>query len=276
MLSQWDCLLKNLGRWKGSFTRLSPKGQEIEDTPTLVTLEGINNNQTIRQIVRRFHPNQEPEDLVLEYSSLNNTILLFEDGAFSQGSIQWGPYAEFGAELGLIEGQRRLRMVQLYDKEGQFERLSLIRERAEGTNAPYKPPLTVDQLLGEWQGEAVSLSRQLYPNRYRTNLKVEQHGNKIKQHLTFDSDSQSPKTIASTARIDGSRLLFEDGDVPVQVLMLDDGASSVCPLRIKSGHRFILEMGWLIDPTLRKRLIRSYDVSGSWVGCTLVTETKIA
>ncbi|MDJ0549650.1 MAG: DUF3598 family protein, partial [Microcystis sp. M49637_WE12] len=26
MLSQWECLLKNLGQWQGSFTRLSPQG----------------------------------------------------------------------------------------------------------------------------------------------------------------------------------------------------------------------------------------------------------
>ncbi|RPH89996.1 MAG: DUF3598 family protein, partial [Chroococcales cyanobacterium metabat2.561] len=75
MLSQWECLLKNLGQWQGSFTRLSPQGDLIEDTPTLVSLQGINNNRSIRQLVRRLYSDQVPEDLILEYSSLHQGIL---------------------------------------------------------------------------------------------------------------------------------------------------------------------------------------------------------
>jgi hypothetical protein len=77
MRSQWDCLLQNLGEWQGSFTRFSPQGEQLEDTPTVVSFEGLNNNQTIRQIVRRLPPNQPVDEKVLEYSSLGrNTLLL--------------------------------------------------------------------------------------------------------------------------------------------------------------------------------------------------------
>src|SRR4028119_253542 len=157
MRSQWDCLLQNLGEWQGSFTRFSPQGEQLEDTPTVVSLEGLNDHQTIRQIIRRLPPGQPVDEKVLEYSSLGRNTLFLENGAFSQGSIQWGPFAEFGAELGLIEGNRRLRLVQLFDKDSQLAQLTLIREKLADTEAPERPPLTLEQLLGEWQGEAVTI-----------------------------------------------------------------------------------------------------------------------
>jgi hypothetical protein len=33
-------------------------------------------------------------------------------------------------------------------------------------------------------------------------------------------------------------------------------------------------VGWLLSPTQRQRLIRSYDQKGEWTGITLVTEEK--
>ena len=132
MRSQWECLLQNLGEWQGSFTRFSLQGEVLEDTPTVVSFEGLNNNQTMRQIVRRFPANQPQNEKILEYSSLGRGILLFENGAFSQGSIQLAPFSEFGAELGLIDGDRRLRLVQLFDPNGQLDRITLIREKLAG------------------------------------------------------------------------------------------------------------------------------------------------
>ncbi|MCY7390505.1 MAG: DUF3598 family protein, partial [Leptolyngbyaceae cyanobacterium CAN_BIN12] len=126
MKSQWDCLLQNLGEWQGSFTRFSAEGNELEDTPTVVSLEGLNGNQTIRQIIRRLA--SEPTEKILEYSTLGRGILFFEDGAFSQGSLQFAPFSEFGAELGLIHGDRRLRLVQLFNRDSQCDRVTLIRE----------------------------------------------------------------------------------------------------------------------------------------------------
>ncbi|MBD0363613.1 MAG: DUF3598 family protein, partial [Coleofasciculus sp. C3-bin4] len=100
MPSQWECLLKNLGEWQGSFTRFSSQGEQLEDTPSVVSLEGLNENQTIRQTLRFLPPDQPVDEKVLEYSSLNRSVLFFENGAFSQGSMQWAPFSEFGAELG--------------------------------------------------------------------------------------------------------------------------------------------------------------------------------
>jgi hypothetical protein len=161
--SQWDNLLRNLGDWQGSFTRLSPQGDVQEEIPTLVSLEGLNNNQTIRQTIQYFSAKSGntkravEQEKVLQYSSLNRGVLFFENGAFSQGSIQLGPFSEFGAELGLIDGDCRLCLVQLFDPEGHLAQITLIREKRAGTDTPERPFLALEALLGKWQGEAVTL-----------------------------------------------------------------------------------------------------------------------
>lgn len=271
--SQWTNLLQNLGAWQGSFTRLSPQGEIQEDIPTLVTLEGMNNNQSIRQTIQHFSTTGEVvQEKVLEYSSLNRGVLFFENGAFSQGSIQFGPFSEFGAELGFIDGNRRLRLVQLFDTDSNLSRLTLIREHRLDSQAPERPPLTVEMLLGEWQGEAVTLYPDWRnPESYPTTLSIRLEGDRLSQHL-----KTSQFELTSTANINGSTLLFDQGSHSVQVLLLADGASATTPLTIPKNKPFFLEAGWLIADNRRQRLIRSYDAKGGWSSLTLVTERKIA
>ncbi|MFB8791279.1 MAG: DUF3598 family protein [Potamolinea sp.] len=276
MPSQWEYLLQNLGEWQGSFTHLSPQGEQLKDTPSVVSLEALNDNQTIRQTIHFFPVNQPVEEKVLEYSSLNRSTLFFANGAFSQGSMQWGPFSEFGAELGLISGNRRLRLVQLFNKNSQLEQLTLIREHKAGEDSKTLPTLTLEQLLGEWQGEAVTM----YPDwrspiTYPTQLKLyRQEINRIEQQLTFGTGS-AVRTITSSAIINGPILNFDQGSLPVQVLFLPDGASSNCPLQVKPGHFFVLEVGWLLEPNKRQRLIRSYSDKGEWISLTLVKEERV-
>jgi hypothetical protein len=276
MRSQWDCLLQNLGEWQGSFTVLSPQGELLQDTPTVVSLEGLNNNQTIRQIIRKFQSG-DVDEKVLEYSSLGRGVLFFENGAFSQGSIQWGPFSEFGAELGLIDGNRRLRLVQLFNRESQLNTLTLIREKLAGTDTPERPYLKLEQLLGEWQGEAVTIYPDWRsPDTYPTTLKLNcEEGDRLVQQLTFGNGA-STRTITSTARIDGNLLHFAQGSQPVKVLLLPDGASATSPVQVKARQPFFLEVGWLSQPDLRQRMIRSYSDKGEWVSLTLVIERKVA
>ena len=276
MLAQWDCFLKNLGEWHGSFTRFSPQGEQTSDTPTLVTLEGLNDNRNVHQVVRYSPPDEPSRDVVVDYEDLNRSIIFFENGAFSHGSMQWGPYSTFGGEFGLIDnefgdGTRRLRMVELYNTDSKLERVVLIREKLPDSNVPERPVLTVDSLLGEWQGEATTLYADLRnPSKFSSKLQIGQiDSDRIEQSLSFGE-----RTISSTAKIAGSRLLFES-DFPTQVMLLPDGASCNCPLEVKLGHNFVLEMGWLLQPNIRQRIIRSYNEKGNWVSCTLVTERKV-
>lgn len=275
MRSQWECLLQNLGEWQGSFTRFSPQGELLEDTPTVVSFEGLNNNQTMRQIVRQFPPEQPVQEQVLEYSSLGRGILFFENGAFSYGSIQLAPFSVFGAEQGLIDGDRRLRLVQLFDKTGQLDKLTLIRERLAGATTAERPHLTVDDLLGEWQGEGVTFYPDWRsPDTYPTTLLIDKNGDsQLIQQLTINQGA-SKRNIKSTARIEGSILYFDGGSQLNQVLLLPDGASSTSPQQVRVGQAFFLEVGWLLQPDLRQRLIRRYNDKGEWTTLTLVTERK--
>lgn len=271
MSSQWENFLKNLGEWQGSFTRFSPQGDLIQDTPSVVSLIGRNNNQKVEQTVRYLPSDEPPRELFLEYTYLSNKILFFETGAFSQGSLQWGPFSEFGAEFGLVEGTRRLRMVILYDRASQCDRITLIRERLAGTDTPERPPLTANHLLGTWQGQATTLYPDYRePEIYPTHLHIElESESRLQQTLTFGD-----RVLTSTAQIQGSCLLFDRGSLPVQILLFPDGASANCPVQIKPGYPFVLEMGWLLDPHRRQRIIRSYSPKGEWTSATLVEEEK--
>ena len=277
MTEQWNYFLKNLGEWHGSFTRFSSEGKQTTDTPTVVTLEGLNNNQNVHQVVRYLPPDEPSREVVVDYDSLNRSIIFFENGAFSQGSMQWSPYSTFGGEFGLIDnecgdGSRRLRMVELYNNSSKLERVVLIREKLPGSNVPERPTLTVDRLFGQWQGEAITMYADLSnPRKFSSKLQVEPIDNHhLKQSLSFGD-----RQIVSTAKIEGSRLIFSNSDLPSQIILLPDGASCNCPLEVKSGHSFVLEMGWLLQSDLRQRIIRSYNEKGNWVSCTLVTERKI-
>lgn len=284
--SQWDSLLCNLGKWQGSFTRFSPSGLLLEDIPSLVTLQGLNENQTIRQTIQHFsaQTGEVVYDKVLEYSSLGRSILLFETGEFSQGSIQYAPFSEFGAELGFIQSDRRLRIVQLFDKNSHLSSFTLIREHrpdtplAEPLVGPLAQPLveqlplTVDQLLGDWEGNAITL----YPDwrspaQYTTHLSIRREGDRLMQRL-----ATAEMELASTAAIEGSLLRFEQGKHPVQVLLLPGGASVNTPITLPKGQAFFLEAGWLIADDLRQRMIRSYDAQGAWSSLTLITERRAA
>ena len=278
MTAQWNYFLKNLGEWHGSFTRMSPLGEEVVDTPTLVTLEGLNDNQNVHQVVRYLPPDEPSRDVVVDYdSALNRSIFFFPNGAFSQGSMQWGPYSTFGGEFGLIDndfgdGTRRLRMVVLFGSTAKLERVVLIREKFLDSNIPERPPLNVDSLLGEWLGEGITMYADLSKTTtFSSHLQVKRKGSdRIEQTLSFND-----KSINSVARIEGSRLLFENSELPSQVLLLPDGASCNSPLEIKLGHNFVLEMGWLIKPNIRQRVIRTFNEKGNWVSCSLVTEKKV-
>jgi hypothetical protein len=266
MASQWESLLQNIGEWQGSFTRFSPQGTLLEDIKSIVSLSGLNNNQTIRQIVSR----QGQADLVLEYSSVARSTLFFANGAFSQGSIQLAPFTEFGAELGLIHQHRRLRLVQLFDKNSQLDKITLIREYLAGTEPVERPTLQIKDLLGEWQGEAVTIYPDLRsPDKYSTNLKLQlDDTGRLIQSLSFGE-----RTITSTGTINGSKINFDQNQI--QVLLLPNGASATSPLQLQLRQPLFLEVGWLIKPHLRQRMIRSYNNKGEWVSLTLVTEEKI-
>ena len=281
MVAQWENFLQNLGEWHGSFTQLSTRGEVLQDTPSIISLEGFNDNKTVRLKLRRFSPNPsgvgEPEvsELVREYQALGRDMLFFENGAFSHGTIQLAPFSECGSELGFLYNYRRLRFIQLYNTDGYLSTLTLIREKQLDKNVPERPPLTVDDLLGEWQGEAVTMYPDgRSPDIYSTNTQLHlESSDRLVYKITFGSNAT---VISSSASIDGSVLHFNQGTSPVQVVLLPDGGSCTLPVKIELRKPIFFEAGWLVEPDLRFRMIRSYNERGEWVSLTLVTERKVS
>ena len=285
MRSQWECLLQNLGCWQGSFTRIDPQGKLLEDVPSETILELKEDQQTMRQTVRRFVDSQ-PQDLVLEYRNLNKSILLLENGAFSQGSIQFAPFTEFGGELGLIYGDRRLRLAVLYDQKSQLERFTLIREHLPNSQTAERPPLQLVALLGKWEGESVSINVDwIEPEVMSTVTEWQRSGDRVTMTLQMQDSPKFPNSLwqapkfTSIAKISPHNdqiMEFTQDTMTIQTLFLPDGASITCPVAIVPRQPFRLSLSWLLAPDLHQRLIRSYDSQGSWTGVTLVTERKVS
>ena len=276
MENNWANFLKNLGEWQGSFTSVSLEGELLNSTPSILNLEGLENNQLVKFRLRRFGPGgySEPpvSDYAQEYRSIGRQNIFFETGAFSKGSLQLAPFAEFGAEYGFVAENRRLRFVQLYDKQGELSRLTLIREFRSGTDARERPPLTIAQLLGNWEGIACTAYSDWKPSEtYKTSLEIKEIGGVLwQQQLSFGK-----KNITSNARIESEKLLVEEGDVPRQNLLLPDGTSSNTPLQVKLRQPFFVEVGWLVKDNERQRLIRNYNEKGAWISSTHIIEHKV-
>ena len=275
MLSQWECFLQNLGEWQGSFTQISPTGEQLKDTPTICVFEEPDNNQTVRQLLRRLPPNQPPQDRYYEYREFGDNILFFEDGSFSMGATVCHQFSRAWAELSLKEGDRRLRLVQVFNYQNRLDYLTLIREKFAGTDTPERPHLTLEQLLGTWQGVAVQLTPDLSSTKtVSTHLSLSLRGeNKLYQELTFGTESSS-QTISSTAEFGDDQLIFSESEVPKKILFLPDGASANFPMEVKLGKPFFLEVGWLVKPNQRRRLIRNYNAQGEWASLVMINEHK--
>ena len=274
MENNWGNFLKNLGSWDGSFTQISTEGKLISSTPSLLTLEGLEGNQLVRFRVRRFANDRSEQPIVdntQEYRSLGRQAVFFDTGAFSKGSLQVAPFAEFGAEYGFVAGDRRSRLVQLFGKQGSFDNLTLIRETRTGTDATMRPDLTVAQLVGKWIGTAQTVYADWKaPETSTVSLEITEVGGRLQQQLTFGN-----RSISSTASIEGNQLQFDEGTTPRRMLLLPDGASSNTPLQISHREPFFVEAGWLLSAHDRQRLMRSYNEKGEWISSTHIVEHRV-
>jgi hypothetical protein len=275
MTSNWENFLKNLGEWRGSFTKISPNGEILDSTPSILNLEADDNNQAVIFRLRRFnsHDYDSPpiQDYQQEYRSLGRQNIFFATGAFSKGTLQLAPFSEFGAEYGFVDDDRRSRLVQLYDQQGNFINLTLIREFRSFTDAYERPQLTVEQLIGNWQGQAHTVYSDLRPSAtYPTCLEIQKIGDGyLEQKLSFQS-----QIIIAKARIEGNKIISETEGIYRQILLLPDGSSSNVPLQLQLRKPFFVEAGWLVRENERQRLIRNYSDKGEWISSTHVIEHK--
>jgi hypothetical protein len=275
MTSNWENFIKNIGEWRGSFTQISPQGEILKSTPSILNLEAIDNNQAVLFRLRRFDSNNYDsspiQDYQQEYRSLAKENIFFNTGAFSKGTLQLAPFTEFGAEYGFIDENRRSRLVQLYDKQGNFSNLTLIREFRTGTEAKERPPLTVEQLIGKWEGQAHTVYSDLRPSETNTSyLEIKEIDNGYLEHqLSF-----AGQNISSKAKIAGNKLIFEQERNIREILLLPDGISSNVPVKLELRKPLFVEAAWLVRDNERQRLIRTYNTKGEWVSSTHVIEIK--
>jgi Domain of unknown function (DUF3598) len=271
--SNWANFLKNLGEWEGTFTQISTDGELLDSVPSILNLEGLEDNQLVRFRLRRFATDireQPTSDRSQEYSDLGKQAVFFDTGAFSKGSLQVAPFSEFGAEYGFVGENRRSRLVQLFDKQGAFSSLTLISEVRSGMNATIRPHLTVKQLVGKWKGTAYTCySDWKDPDSYATSLEISEIDGSLQQQISFGE-----RTITSSARIDNNQLHFEDGATPRRILLLPDGVSSNTPLQISHRQPFFVEAGWLLSDNERQRLMRNYNEKGEWISSTHIIEHR--
>jgi hypothetical protein len=273
MGSNWENFLKNEGEWRGSFTRITPTGEILSSTLSLLTLSRKPGDaEEVEFRLRRYasgsYDDPPSQDYQESYRSLGRQACFFDTGAFSKGSLQLAPWGEFGAEYGFVHADRRARLVQLFGSKNEPTSLTLIREFRDGTTAQERPPLQVEQLLGQWQGMATTTYADWRdPETCPTTLTIQRQDNQLEQTLQFGG-----QTLASTAEIQASRLWFTESNR--EILLLPDGVSSNIPLNMNLGRPFFVEAGWLLADNQRQRLIRSYNDKGEWVSATLVTETR--
>jgi hypothetical protein len=272
MKSQWDCVLENLGVWVGSFTVFSPQGEEVEDIPSVISLVGTDGNKSIELVLNRFYPivgssELESKTVAMSFSTPDAGAVFFDTGAFSSGQFAVNVGVRSIGEFCLVGKDRRCRLVQVYNSALQLERVTLIREQRQGTNALERPLLVISDLLGTWscsEASGILDGRGVVsvPKKTKSIFSTTDRG------YQWDDDT----LISLTASSD--RLLQFDLDrQSYQMLLLPDSAYSICPTQIIPGEPFYLEMGWLLSPGWRHRLIRRYDSTGKWNSTNFMVET---
>ena len=265
MASQWDNFLRNLGHWRGSFTSLSPSGEELESTASLLSLEEVPGERLVRFRLQRYGPEgpaaPPTRDIQQDYRSLGRQVVFFASGSFAKGTLQVAPGTAGGGEFGFVHGDRRHRLVQLYDAEGCFSGLVLIREFREGSGAEERPPLEPAQLVGRWRGQAATIT------------------------AAWPEPELAPCTMEVTASAGGSpagpalqlctTLAGATSTCPAaggddQLLLLADGGWSLTPRQLSHRAPAQLEAGWLTGADRLERMIRRFDAGGAWHSSTWI------
>jgi hypothetical protein len=241
MPSQWQNFLQNLGEWRGSFTGISPAGEILASTASILTLEPGEHDAAgavsmVRFRLRRFEAGDvaaaPSSDLSQDYRSLGRQVVFFETGSFCKGSLQVAPGTAFGAEFGFRHADRRHRLVLLTSDAGVRQQLVLIREFRAGTAAQERPPLTAGQLGGLWQGTRATIS----------------------------ADWPEPELAEARFSLDPAEL--------AALQCLPDGGYCRWPEQVSHREAFSVEAGWLSSEDRLERLIRRYDGSGAWQSAT--------
>lgn len=296
MISQWQCIRQNIGTWHGSFTQFSPDGEQLKDTPSVLTLEETEPDKKMQLTLTRFSKreaaptsNSNPPDIVTkEFSHPGPApyVYFFETGAFSQGSSQWAAFGQFGAEMSIKVGRRRVRFVVMYDGTAngtsELKYVTLIRETQPGSPPFDEPPLKTEQIIADFKGEVSLLHADMSPMtaghsewKGRTTAgggvllnkgEYEAQNGRFVQELSLSNKQLFESEISQA-------LIFLEGNLTYQLMLLPNSAYCLLPRTIEKNIAFQLEVGWLRTEGDRSRLIRYYDSKGIWTDSALIADS---
>ena len=292
MASQWDSLRKNIGVWQGAFVQFSPEGQQVSETPSVLTLEEREPGQTIALTLERF-PENEPKkvnNLTFTAPGPGAALPFFESGAFAQGSSQWSAFGQFATEVSLkIGGDKRVRYVVMYESTqrytSQIKYVTLICETREDAAPFAEKTLTTEQMSGQWAGEAnVIFTDERSPIAGRSQWQLH-------DDLTFSCREEwtdSTHTLeangskpdeAKGAELQQCKVIqlapSTEGQLAYQLMLLPKGAYCLLPKEIKKEQPFRIEVGWVSVSGERSRLIRYYDTRGVYIESALIEDQQL-
>lgn len=297
MISQWRCIQQNMGTWHGSFTQFSPEGEQVKDTPSVLTLEEIEPGEKMQLTLERSPASGSKDITRREFFAPGPApyVYFFESGAFSQGSSQWAAFGQFGAEISIKVGDRRVRFVVMYDSGGDgtssIKYVTLIRETQAGGTQFTEPDMTLTQLLGQYTGSMSVLHATLEPMSVGTSLWTftstsEQAGLTAKETVARETtDKENDETNWQTLLLQSNHseqglhskrptLLTapDEQGLVYQLMPLPNGAYCLLPATLRQSIAFRIEAGWLRTDGNRSRLIRYYDSRGVWTHSALVED----
>lgn len=286
MKSQWYCIQQNIGTWHGSFTQFSPEGEQLKDTPSVLTLKESEPGKKMQLTLARSPQGGSTETTQREFSTPGPApyVYFFESGAFSQGSSQWAAFGQFGAEMSIKVGDRRVRFVIMYDSTSEgtstVKYVTLIRETQTGGTPFGEPMLTMEQLMGEWTGTAEVLHATMSPISGGDSIWQMSH---LNDELKLTCKEQFDETVQTLSGFKGTQenkqiiLQENEAGLTYQLMLLPNGAYCLIPQVIVKDKAFRLEVGWLPNDSKRSgqsrsRLIRYYDNRGIWTDSALIED----
>ena len=289
MNAQWDCIRQNIGTWYGSFTKFSPEGEQLNDIPSVLTLEETEPGEKMELTLERTPPGESTNTVHKEFSAPGPApyVYFFESGAFSQGSSQWAAFSQFGAEMSIKAGDRRARFVIMYESNSEgtskIKYVTLIREtQTEGTQFN-EPPLSLKQLSGKWTGDVQVLHASMEPlSEGSSEWQLKDSTLTSQEKFGETTPSLSLSGAFGLKSTDGKPVSLE-GELTYQLMPLPNGIYCLLPQTIRKDEAFRIEAGWLREngerfsdgDVSRTRLIRYYDSRGVWTNTALI-EDKLA
>ena len=279
MKSQWDCIRQNIGVWQGSFTQFSADGQQEKDTPSVLTLTETEPGEKMQLTLARTPLGESTNTVRRDFSAPGPApyVYFFESGAFSQGSSQWAAFSQFGAEMSIRVGDRRVRFVIMYEStvEGtsEIKYVTLIRETREEGLRFEQPDLSLRSLLGKWTGEVEVLHASMNPlSTGNSEWQLADSG--LTSCEQFDEVSQQVSLSVEDVDLTAEGPITLRGELDYRLMPLPNGAYCFIPQTIRKGEAFRVEVGWLEKEDARSRLIRYYDAQGVWTHTALIEDKR--